>query len=112
MHSDSEQCLNVAGLDWFFHGSNTGSNPVGDANKRKELAKNNALPRSIAEQLTLSGNRPHSKERFESIIQHAKDKHPYSHYGAYEEISLVRYASWPIHTELRFSLLPYSAMRR
>jgi hypothetical protein len=29
MHSDSQQCVNVAS----FHGDNTGSNPVGDANR-------------------------------------------------------------------------------
>jgi len=30
-------------LNGFFHGVNTGSNPVGDANKRKELANNPAM---------------------------------------------------------------------
>ena len=53
-----------------------------------------------------------AKERFKSIIQHAKDGTVTPTMCAYEAISIVRYASWPIHTELRFSLLPYSAMRR
>jgi hypothetical protein len=44
-------------LNGFFHGVNAGSNPAGDANKRKELAKNIAF---AAEQLILSRDLPHS----------------------------------------------------
>jgi hypothetical protein len=46
MHSDSQQCLNVAMLrfDRVFHGDNTGSNPVGDDNKRKTSLPRLSLP--------------------------------------------------------------------
>jgi hypothetical protein len=39
----ASRCISLSWL--FFHGGNTGSNPVGDANKIKDLKYNPAPPR-------------------------------------------------------------------